>query len=145
MQENIRKLVAAAGCPILAGSLFLRLGWETTKASPVLVFALAPSETPHQNVTKSVAKARKNTQVTTSQLQPHQQHRRDFPQKHPLPPPFRPKPGLRRNKFEALSVATRPPKPRPAKFTKVAEFRSKSLQPPEYSTSACNPSPCGPR
>ena len=43
---------------------------------------------PRQNVTKSVAKARKNTQVTTSQLKPHQQHTRNFTQKHPLPPLF---------------------------------------------------------
>jgi len=97
MRENIRKIVAAtrkAGCPILAMPLFLRQGWETTKASPVLVFAFVHSEsrlTPlftRQNVAKSVAKARKNTQVTTSQLKPNQQHTRHFPQKTPHPPLF---------------------------------------------------------
>jgi len=89
MQENIRKIVEA-GCPILAGSLFLRLGWDTTRASPALVlpFALPTPTRPPQNVTKSVAKARKNTQVTTSQLQPHQQHTRDFCAKTPPPPLF---------------------------------------------------------
>ena len=79
---------AFAGCPILAVPLFLRQGWDTTKASLALVFAVALSTPlrPRQNVTKSVAKARKNTQVTTSQLKPNQQHTRNFPQKHPLPP-----------------------------------------------------------
>jgi len=72
MQENIRKFVESAehpilavplflrqgwettkaspsfslplaGCPILAVPLFLRQGWETTEASPVLVFAFGPS------------------------------------------------------------------------------------------------------
>ena len=98
MQENIRKIVETAGCPILAVPLFLRQGWETTMASPVLVFAFGSSSAlyPCQNVAKSVAKARKNTQVTTSQLKPHQQHTRHFPQKTPHPPPFSAKPGVRR-------------------------------------------------
>jgi len=99
MQENIRKIVEA-GCPILAGSLFLRLGWDTTRASPALVLAFAlPTPTrPPQNVAKSVAKARKNTQVTTSQLQPHQQHTMDFCAKTPPPPPFRRKMAVWRTK-----------------------------------------------
>ena len=41
MQESIRKIVATAGCPILAVPLFLRQGWETTKASPSSSLPLA--------------------------------------------------------------------------------------------------------
>jgi len=95
MQENIRKIVETAGCPILAVPLFLRQGWETTMASPVLVFAFGSSSAlyPCLNVAKSVAKARKTHQGTTPQPQPHQQHRRHFPQKTPHPPPFPAKPG----------------------------------------------------
>ena len=95
MQENIRKIVAAARkarCPILAVPLsvfeFARQEWETTKTSPVVVLAPSTPLRPRQNVTKSVAKARKNTQVTTSQHQPHQQDRRQFQQKTPPPPLF---------------------------------------------------------
>ena len=95
MQENIRKIVAAARkarCPILAVPLsvfeFARQEWETTKTSPVVVLAPSTPLRSRQNVTKSVAKARKYTQVTTSQLKPHQQHTRNFTQKHPLPPLF---------------------------------------------------------
>jgi len=92
MQENIRKIVETAGCPILAVPLSLRQGWETTMASPVLVFAFGSSSAlyPCQNVAKSVAKARKNTHVTASQHQPHQQHRRRLTQETPHPPLFRP-------------------------------------------------------
>jgi len=75
MQENIRKFDEAAGkagCPILAVPLFLRQGWDTTKASPVLSFGSSAALYPRQNVAKSVAKARKSHQVTTSQPQPHQ-------------------------------------------------------------------------
>ena len=61
MQENSRKIV------------------QTARPAPLR---------PRQNVTKSVAKARKSHQVTTSQPQPHQQHRRHFRQKGPHPPPF---------------------------------------------------------
>ena len=41
MQENIRKFVESAEHPILAVPLFLRQGWETTKASPSLYLPLA--------------------------------------------------------------------------------------------------------
>jgi len=88
MQENIRKFVESAEHPILAAPLFLRQGWETTKASPRPCICLWPFRSPRQNVAKSVAKARKNTQATTSHLQPHQQHTRHFSQKTPLPPLF---------------------------------------------------------
>ena len=90
MQENIRKIVETAGCPILAVPLSLRQGWETTMASPVLVFAFGSSSAlyPCQNVAKSVAKARKRRQATTPQKQQKQQHRRNFPQETPPPPPF---------------------------------------------------------
>ena len=112
MQENIRKFVETgtplcplAGCPILAVPLFLRQGWETTEASPVLVFAFGPSaalrprrSAPRQNVAKSVAKARKTHQVTTPQPQTYQSHSSHFPQKTPHPPLFRPKAGLNRTR-----------------------------------------------
>ena len=57
MQENFRKIVATAGCPILAVPLFLRQGWETTKASPVLAFARAALPSP-----KRREKCRKSAQ-----------------------------------------------------------------------------------
>jgi len=79
---------AFAGCPILAVPLFLRQGWDTTKASPVLSFGSSAALYPRQNVAKSVAKARKSHQVTTSQPQPHQRHRMDLPLKEPHPPLF---------------------------------------------------------
>jgi len=85
---------AFAGCPILAVPLFLRQGWDTTKASPVLSFGSSAALYPRQNVAKSVAKARKSHQVTTSQPQPHQRHRMDLPLKEPHPPPFRRKRGI---------------------------------------------------
>ena len=60
MQENIRKLVTAAGCPILAGSLFLRLGWEATKGSPVVVLAFSRRPT-HTKTSPKVSQKRAKT------------------------------------------------------------------------------------
>ena len=71
MQENIRKIVDAA---------------KQSLEAPESLGAC-----PRQNVAKSVAKARKTHHVTNPQLQPHQQHRSNFPQKYTLPPLFRPK------------------------------------------------------
>ena len=97
MRENIRKIVAAAERPGLqvrrvphpcrALVLEARVGDDKGQPCPCLWSSHA-APPPPQNVAKSVAKARKNTQVTTSQHQPHQQHTRDFTQKHPLPPLF---------------------------------------------------------
>jgi len=78
MDQNIRKIVEAAE------RLCIRLPDGTQAAAPLC---------PRQNVAKSVAKARKRRQVTTPQPQPHQQHRRHFPQKTPHPPPCPAKPG----------------------------------------------------
>jgi len=104
MDQNIRKIVVAAKqsldawCPILAVTLFLRQGWDTAKAGHALVFAPpkpgSHRSAPPKNVPKSVAKARKTHQVTNPQHQPHQSHRRHFPQKTPHPPLFRPHRGI---------------------------------------------------
>ena len=105
MQENIRRIVEAAERPGLqvrrvphpcrALVLEARVGDDKGQPCPCLWSSHA-APPPPQNVAKSVAKARKNTQVTTSQHQPHQQHTRHFPQKTPHPPPFSAKPGVRR-------------------------------------------------
>ena len=70
MQENIRKFVETgtplcplAGCPILAVPLFLRQGWETTMASPVLVFAFGSSSALYPSP-KRREKCRKSAQNT---------------------------------------------------------------------------------
>jgi len=97
MQENIRKIVKAARpIPSRVGGfkvqvpLFLRQGWETTKASPSLPSTLPKPRSRRsaapRNVAKSVAKARKTHQVTTQQLHYNQSHRRNFSQKTPTPP-----------------------------------------------------------
>jgi len=77
------KKALEAGCPILAVPLFLRQGWKTTKASPVLAIA------PRQNVAKSVAKARKSPQCTTRNPNLINNIGGIFRKKHPTPPFFR--------------------------------------------------------
>ena len=112
MQENIRKFVEAAGkagCPTLAVPLpvfrVCQARVEDHKRRPVLVFALSEAPPtplhPRQNVAKSVAKARKTHQGTTHQHQPDQQHTRNFRQKIPHPPLFRPIGSLARKKLRA--------------------------------------------
>jgi len=78
MEENIRKIVAAA-----------KESLEATERPSLR--EPKPSCRPRKNVAKSVAKARKNTQITAPQHQPHQQHRSQIPEKTPHPPLFRQK------------------------------------------------------
>ena len=62
-----------------------RVGYHKSQPCPFLWLFRSPLP-PRENVAKSVAKARKSHQVTTSQPQPHQRHRMDLPLKEPHPP-----------------------------------------------------------
>jgi len=70
-----------------------RVGYHKSQPCPFLWLFRSPLP-PRENVAKSVAKARKSHQVTTSQPKHHQQHTRKNSQKHPLPPLFRENPAI---------------------------------------------------
>ena len=110
MQENIRKFDEAAKewleaverlgihlCrvphPCRALVPEARVGYHKSQPYPFLWLFRSPLP-PRENVAKSVAKARKSHQVTTSQPKHHQQHTRKNSQKHPLPPLFRENPAI---------------------------------------------------